>query len=94
MRVGHVHAAVAALSLLAGWALPAAGWLFCRRPGVPLGGAWAPLWRAGEYLTVTGVVLWLAGLPALALGAALVLIATRDGAAPRRAARPCSRRQS
>jgi hypothetical protein len=69
---------VATVALLCGFGLPLCSWLFFRQPGVSVWAESAPLWRAGEYLTPTGVVLWLAGFPAVTLGAILVLLATRS----------------
>ena len=80
--MNRFHTVIAAVALVCAVGLPPAGWLFCRRPGVPLWAESAPVWRAGEYLTDTGVALWLAGLPAVTLGAFLVLMATRPGPMP------------
>lgn len=46
--------------MLAGLVLAFAGFIFFRKPGVPL---WfhGPVWRAAEYVTPTGAMLWKAG---------------------------------
>lgn len=69
---------VAFVALLGAIGLPTVGWLFFRQPGVSVWDAQVPIWRAGEYLTATGVALRLAGLPAMIVGATLVLIEARQ----------------
>jgi hypothetical protein len=77
--LGKLQGIIAAAALLCGFGLPLISWLFFRQPGVSVCTPYAPIWRGGEYLTGMGVVLWLAGLPAITLGALLILIATRSG---------------
>ena len=76
-RLDRLQGITATVALLGGFGLPVVGWLFFCQPGVSVWAACVPLWRASKYLTGTGVVLWLAGLPATTVGAVLILAATR-----------------
>ena len=67
----------AGVAMLVGIGMVLVGWLFFRRPGVPLWTAYAPVWRAGEYLTTPGVLLWLAAVPVLVAAFVLAVLASR-----------------
>jgi hypothetical protein len=54
--------------LVIGFALVVVSWLFFRRPGVPIWREFPPWWRAGEYLTLPGVVLRFGGYTLIGLG--------------------------
>jgi hypothetical protein len=58
--------------MLAGLVLAFAGFIFFRKPGVPL---WfhGPVWRASEYVTPAGELLWKAGSVLSLLGSAALV---------------------
>jgi hypothetical protein len=61
------------ISLLVGAAMSLVGWIFCRRPGVPLSSGWA--WkRPTDYATPLGVFLYFGGFVILAISLVLLYV--------------------
>lgn len=65
---------------IAGLAQVLVGWLFYRLPGVSFW-TFAPVWRAGNYLSPVGVALWVGGMVLAWVGVGLWLWAKLSGVA-------------